>query len=979
MKLIKPSIYLNVIQEQPNPGGTQLIRVEADGKRVIHHANQSHSSIKFGCFEKAFVNLQNSNLIDQSRIGEMLNLNFLHGYNTTIVLMQTAPDNGISMLQVLLQRIGSALSSVNSIHSDNGFLDFVYGTAENSSPRFESIDNWTLFVDEFISEKADQLSTSLGYLSFRYHLLDEFVSTLNVIVVPEIFGANFRFLEYFRAILLGNSAINNLFFASLVRMILQNAHVTLIASLTSTEERAPIGGENEGLSKEINSPTVQVEAVAKEINSPLEQVEAMVKETHSSSVPIESSSEQFVKSGPSDQQPNESDVINETATKRVISENTNDNLSKDTSIFNNSSVYNELSSRTLELLSTLDSLAQFRLVISAGLLNKQKACATTVPAIIGCNDDYVMFQDYQNASLRVVEALECEMSKVKQTKEFLTRELSLLKCDLSQHQRNSEVRFELFEEEESKRRETEELMYKTCLNDLREHLNDLNEELQQNSEDYQQHIEAMQKDLQQSTLTLTTTQQHLQETKEKLQQIEVKLQESKNENAHLSSKLIESQSSFLSAESNYQSQLSSLQKANTLLQQSISRLEGEKKNNVEEVEEKIQALQDEIVRLQAKLDKSVECNKATQTTIRSLNREKNELMNKVDELQDKCTVYEEEQQSLQQNIQDLRKRKDSTRVASSTRLENQLGDERKAHVETQSRLDSIENSIKEQIKEAVNKERAAVKNERIEMQKLLKESQERIIELEELVQKSSDLQSFSQGNNAKRARSSGQSTKQKAFHSTASNQLVSEEENLPNNVIPKSSHVQTAKFVHNQNARFDDEADDSPVSNSKMSRLNSNTRSQVPLQPGIGATMTSSFGHSDKSKIASGNKPTGRANNSSVSVAPHSPKKLSTFAPKATFMPSFAAATTGAESISSGASILAGVSFDTSFADAAKRTRLAGTIPNNSLPQFDHQRVLRVQSNNPSTASNQSASTASKRPIPTDILNDFKIPATVSK
>ena len=162
MKLIKPSIYLNVLQEQQNPGGTQLIRVEADGKRVIHHANQSHSSIKFGCFEKAFVNLQNSNLNDQSR------MNFLHGYNTKIVLMQTAPDNGISMLQVLLQRIGI-----------NVQLDS--------------------FCDKFMSDKADQLSTSLGYLSFRYHLLDEFVLTLNVIVVPENV---------------------NLFFVSLVRVIL---------------------------------------------------------------------------------------------------------------------------------------------------------------------------------------------------------------------------------------------------------------------------------------------------------------------------------------------------------------------------------------------------------------------------------------------------------------------------------------------------------------------------------------------------------------------------------------------------------------------------------------------------------------------------------------------------------------------------------------------------------------------------------------
>ena len=97
-------------------------------------------------------------------------------------------------------------------------------------------------------------------------------------------------------------------------------------------------------------------------------------------------------------------------------------------------------------------------------------------------------------------------------------------------------------------------------------------------------------------------------------------------------------------------------------------------------------------------------------------------------------------------------------------------------------------------------------------------------------------------------------------------------------------------------------------------------------------------------------------------------------------MPSFAAGTGNAESASSGASILAGVSFDTSFADAAKRTRLAGTLPNNGLPQFEHQRVLRVQPNpNPATASNQSVSTASKRPIPTDILNDFKIPAIVSK
>ena len=626
--------------------------------------------------------------------------------------------------------------------------------------------------------------------------------------------------------MLGYSAINDLFFASLVRMIFQNTHLTVIATLNSVSiERSSgvIASENKDLTKEINDESERIvssidqsERIEQLINQSVGtgQLEC-TDQTEGSHVAMERS-----KDGDA---PNETTL--QTLTSMVADADSFENHSSIQGNSAHSSNHNELSNRTFEFLSTLDSLAHFRSVISAGLLSKQHMRASTVPAIIGCNDDYVMFQDYQNASVRVVEALECEMSKVKQTKEFLTKELSLLKCNLSQHQRDSEVRFELFEEEEKNRRETEEMMYKTCLNDLRDHLNELNEELQLNSKEYQQNIDALERELKQSILSLHTSQQHLQATKEKLELVEGKLQDSKNENAQLSSKILESQSKLLSTESNYQSQLSSLQKANALLQQSISRLEGEKKSNIEEVEEKIQTLQEEIVRLQAKLDKSAECNKATQTTIRSLNREKNELTNKVDELQVKCTAYEEEQRSLQQNIQDLRKRKDSTRAASSNRLESQLEEKRKAHMETQSRLEFTENSIKEQIKEAVNKERTAVKNERIEMQKLLKESQERIIELEDLLQQQPGSQSFSQGNSTKRARSSGQTSKQKPAYPSTSNQLESEEENLPNKVMPKTAHGQATKFGHNLNARFDDESTHSPVPSSKMPRINSNTRS----------------------------------------------------------------------------------------------------------------------------------------------------------
>lgn len=426
----------------------------------------------------------------------------------------------------------------------------------------------------------------------------------------------------------------------------------------------------------------------------------------------------------------------------------------------------ELTKETVALLSLLEGFSKMKQVLFPN------------------NNSYELLDEYQETSLEVVEALEGELQKIYLVKDAISKELVAVNNEFLSFQSFSKEQFERFVHEEKKRMEAEQLLAKASLECLMEQVEETQSGLLELSRVYQADIQkagAENAALSATNAELRASLAAFKAERETLQEQIEKLTHSNKQNASL---LSEAQKQLSKLQSEHAKQQELASKTAAELQ---SKLEQETKRLASEHKEAEESFRMEIEQLQAKVEKSVECNKATQTAIKSLTREKAELVAKLDEANEKCTSLQEEIASLTEVVRELKKipkRKPSDEALSETlaALREELEAEREAHSEAVNRLerevslakssastrlkrierdlederenvhtlarekDSLVRQIErlrelsdgkmsEDVKEAVNRERAAVKSERIEMRSLLKESQDKILELQDELRK----------------------------------------------------------------------------------------------------------------------------------------------------------------------------------------------------------------------------------------------------
>lgn len=355
-------------------------------------------------------------------------------------------------------------------------------------------------------------------------------------------------------------------------------------------------------------------------------------------------------------------------------------------------------------------------------------CVLLVPSEVGEEGGSgISFALYRQLSMRTVDEVTKHCRKLAVLKNSLGKELGSLKTELFKQQQDSETRFQFYEVEERKKLETERVIYEASLNGLEESLRSTVRQLRELLEAYQVQSAGADEKFQELEHTLSTLRSAYDESvirQERLMQV----QKSHENEIHLLQQELAGK----------ETDVKRLEKEQVLLGRQleaakVETMEMRSSDAVNATKEREFVLETMRLRQQlAQLGRELEIERESQASkiegeqrlaqLR-LSNESRKIEHQLLLAKERCSSSEEEVKRLRSQLEAMRD-ENQQQVRD---FQQQLSVQRQRVV-----ADSIDTDtqLALRLKDAVSKERLAVRGERLEMQKILEESHQRILELE---------------------------------------------------------------------------------------------------------------------------------------------------------------------------------------------------------------------------------------------------------
>lgn len=697
-----------------------------------------------------------------------------------------------------------------------------------------------------------------------------------------------------------------------------------------------------------------------------------------------------------------------------------------------------------------------------------------------------VFEEYKQASLVIVEALENELKKVKLVKESLSKELGKIKKEIVQFQTDMHCRYDLYEVEETKKFETEKLMHQSALQALAQSVNETQAELLSISKSYHLDVEKYHIEIRSLQQALHASQQQDEDLRQSLDSLNYKYNllndERKKEKDNHDASKIEYENKLKTTKSSFNEQINALKKLNSTLSENITTISAEKDLLQTEIAQLENNKLIQNSELKCKLDRALLASKESQKSLQKISEEKAEFEDIIEELKEKENIANNQISLLKKKIDLL---KDSSKKTPSNdaafeaekarlhdqisalmeelqtiktenhkkllrnedkfnskyalvikKLESELEQEREntlayeeqkmsfhqANQEALLKIKKLEMEISlfksksssntssaqdvhqfkseitdlkyklelaemkrsEEIREAVNKERSAMKAERLEMQKILRESQSRILELENAVKTNSFSVPNTKATSQKKSHiltASSTDAEDDVYEELEEGPFASAKDASKRRAPPRKRGI-TGEPVSaaslSRSKEFKSSASDAAdvsrppaviITEQKIEALTKPQTQSAPPSP-IAQKLRKSASKSSVTEETL-SKPKVKAAElqntvSSMVPPPPSPKKMSTFTPRAIFMPNFEN------------SVMSNVSFDSTNDDSQKKTKLNGPGAAAAVLPFERTRILNIPKKKPAATETAVAAVASTSTIPKNIYDSFRIPAVAS-